>query len=197
MASLRVQSLSVGRMDNIAYLLTCEATGDQLLVDAAAEPHRLLDLIGDTGLATIVTTHRHADHWGALADVATATGARVLAHPLDADALPVPSSPIVNGDVVRVGEVELEVIHLVGHTPGSVALLYQGEPPQIFTGDSLFPGGPGRTTNPVDFTSLMDDVEAKIFDRLPDGTVVHPGHGKPTTLGKERASIPEWRARGW
>jgi glyoxylase-like metal-dependent hydrolase (beta-lactamase superfamily II) len=197
MASLRVQSLSVGRMDNIAYLLTCAATGEQLLIDAAAEPHRLLDLIGDAGLATIVTTHRHADHWGALAEVTSATGARVLAHPLDADALPVPSSPIVDGDVVRVGSVDLEVIHLVGHTPGSIALLYRGEPPQIFTGDSLFPGGPGRTTNPTDFASLMDDLEAKVFGRLPDETIVWPGHGQPTTLGKERPSIPEWRARGW
>jgi glyoxylase-like metal-dependent hydrolase (beta-lactamase superfamily II) len=198
MASLRVRSLSVGRMDNIAYLLTCEATGEQLLVDAAAEPHRLLDLIGDAGLTTIVTTHRHGDHWGALAAVAAATGARVLAHPLDAGALPVPCSPIVDGDAVHVGEVELEVIHLVGHTPGSVALLHRGEPPQIFTGDSPFPGGVGNTWGDADaFASLFHDVTTKIFDRLPDETVVWPGHGKPTTLGKERPSIPEWRARGW
>ena len=93
----------------------------------------------------------------------------------------------------------LEVIHLVGHTPGSIALLYRDPAggPHLFTGDSLFPGGPGRTTNPQDFTSLMDDLETKVFGRLPDDTVVYPGHGADTTLGKERPAIPEWRARGW
>ncbi|MEV0272839.1 MBL fold metallo-hydrolase [Hamadaea sp. NPDC050747] len=197
MASLRVQSRSVGPGDNIAYLLTCESTGEQLLIDAANEPGRLFELIGDGGLATIITTHQHADHWQALAEVAAKTGARVLAHPLDADALPVPTSPVHDGDLIQVGDVDLEVIHLAGHTPGSIALLYAADPPQIFTGDSLFPGGPGRTTNPTEFTSLMDNLEAKVFDGLPDETVVWPGHGKPTTLGMERPSIPEWRARGW
>lgn len=197
MTELAVRSLSVGPMDNIAYLLTCTRTGEQLLIDAAAEPDGLLDLAGSPGIATIVTTHRHRDHWGALADVAAATGARVLAHPADAGDLPVPTTPIVEGDVVRVGDVDLEVIHLVGHTPGSIALLYRGDPPQIFTGDSLFPGGPGRTTNPTEFASLMDDLEAKVFGKLPDETLVWPGHGKPTTLGAERPSLREWRARGW
>ncbi|NUO59675.1 MAG: MBL fold metallo-hydrolase [Hamadaea sp.] len=198
MASLRVQSRSVGPGDNIAYLLTCESTGEQLLIDAANEPGRLFELIGDGGLATIVTTHQHADHWQALAEVAAKTGARVLAHPLDADALPVPTCPVHDGDLIQVGEVDLEVIHLAGHTPGSIALLYAADPPQIFTGDSLFPGGVGNTWgDSAAFASLIDDVTTKIFDRLPDETVVWPGHGKPTTLGAERPSLPEWRARGW
>ncbi|NUR70782.1 MAG: MBL fold metallo-hydrolase [Hamadaea sp.] len=195
--ALRVESRSVGPGDNNAYLLVCETTGEQLLIDAANEPRRLFELIGDGGLATIVTTHRHADHWQALAEVAAKTRARLLAHPLDADALPVPTSPVHDGDVIHVGEVALEVIHLAGHTPGSIALLHRGDPPQLFTGDSLFPGGPGRTTNPVEFGSLMDDLEAKVFGKLPDATIVWPGHGKPTTLGAERPSLPEWRARGW
>ncbi|WP_051367962.1 MBL fold metallo-hydrolase [Hamadaea tsunoensis] len=194
--TLRVRSLSVGPGDNNAYLL--EAGGDRLLIDAAAEPARLLAWIGPEPLATIVTTHRHGDHWGALAEVVAATGARVLAHPADAGALPVATDPITDGDTVRVGDVDLEVIHLVGHTPGSVALLHRGDPPQIFTGDSLFPGGVGNTWgDAAAFASLLRDVTTKIFDRLPDGTVVWPGHGKPTTLGAERPSIPEWRARGW
>src|SRR5262245_16357524 len=198
MASLDVRYLSVGPMDNIAYLLRCTATGEQLLVDAAAEPERLLQFIGADGLATIVPTHQHRDHWGALEAVAKATGATVLAHPADAAALPVRTSPIVEGDVVQVGEVPLEVIHLVGHTPGSVALLYQGDPPRLFTGDSLFPGGVGATWGDATaFDSLFHDVTTKLFDRLPDETIVHPGHGKPTSLGRERPSLPEWRRRGW
>jgi glyoxylase-like metal-dependent hydrolase (beta-lactamase superfamily II) len=94
----------------------------------------------------------------------------------------------------------LEVIHLVGHTPGSIALLYRDPSgfPHLFTGDSLFPGGVGNTQkDPVRFASLINDVERKLFDQLPDETWIYPGHGGDTTLGKERASVPEWRARGW
>lgn len=199
LTDLEITTLEVGDFENDAYLLRCRHTGEQLLIDAAADAAALIALIGDGGLATVVTTHRHGDHWGALAEVVAATGAMAYAHPVDAPALPVPTEPLVDGDTITVGSCPLEVIHLVGHTPGSIALLYRDPagPPQIFTGDSLFPGGPGRTTNPVDFTSLMDDIETKVFGRLPDETVVHPGHGLPTTLGKERPSIPEWRARGW
>jgi glyoxylase-like metal-dependent hydrolase (beta-lactamase superfamily II) len=95
--------------------------------------------------------------------------------------------------------VRLRVVHLTGHTPGSIALLYddpQGTP-HLFTGDSLFPGGPGKTTSTDDFTALMDDLEAKVFGALPDETWVYPGHGRDTTLGVERPHLPEWRARGW
>ncbi len=106
---------------------------------------------------------------------------------------------MVDGDRISVGDVELTVIHLVGHTPGSIALLYRepGGRPHLFTGDSLFPGGPGRTTSPGHFRSLMTDLENKIFGRLPDDTWVYPGHGDDTTLGKERDSLPDWWARGW
>jgi len=197
---LTITKLSVGPMDNNAYLLRCRATGEQVLIDAANEPQRLLRLAGDGGLARVVTTHRHFDHWQGLAAVLAATGARAVAHPDDAAELPVKvTEPVVDGDTVPVGTCVLEVIHLVGHTPGSIALLYRDPAggPHLFTGDSLFPGGPGRTTNPQDFTSLMDDLETKVFGRLPDDTVVYPGHGADTTLGKERPAIPEWRARGW
>ena len=104
-----------------------------------------------------------------------------------------------DGDRVRVGQVELEVVSLVGHTPGSVALLYDDPAghPHLITGDSLFPGGVGKTSGPDTFGTLIDDVEHKLFDRLPDDTWFYPGHGKDSTLGAERASLPEWRARGW
>ncbi|WP_434740932.1 MBL fold metallo-hydrolase [Micromonospora sp. SH-82] len=197
---LTVTKVSVGPMDNNAYLLRCRATGEQLLIDAANEASRLLALIGDAGLATVVTTHRHMDHWVALEEVVAKTGARPLVHAADADGLPIPAEPLAEGDTVRVGECELEVIHLVGHTPGSVALLYRdpGGVPRLFTGDSLFPGGVGNTDrDPERFGSLIDDVERKLFDSLPDETCFHPGHGHDSTLGHERPALPQWRARGW
>lgn len=199
LSRLTISKLSVGFLDNNAYLLRCRETGKQLLIDAADEPGKLLDLAGDAGLSTVVTTHRHPDHWQALAAVVAATGAASLAHPDDAGELPVVTQTVTDGDVIGVGLCELEVIHLVGHTPGSIALLYRDPdgPPHLFTGDSLFPGGPGRTRNPTDFGSLMDDLEAKIFGRLPDDTWFYPGHGDDSTLGAERPAIPEWRARGW
>ena len=198
--ALTIAKLAVGPMDNNAYLLRCPATGDALLIDAANEPSRLLDLVGDAPLRTVVTTHRHGDHWQALADVVAATGAATVAHPDDAAALPVPvDTPVRHGDTIRVGRVELAVIHLRGHTPGSVAVRYDDPAgaPHLFTGDSLFPGGPGRTTNPTDFGSLMDDLEDRVFGPLPGTTWVYPGHGRDTTLGTERPHLGEWRARGW
>jgi glyoxylase-like metal-dependent hydrolase (beta-lactamase superfamily II) len=127
---------------------------------------------------------------------------RQIAHPLDAPELPIPMDELVeHGDTVQFGEIELEVVHLRGHTPGSIALVYRdpatGGHPHLFTGDSLFPGGPGKTAGPAEFGSLMDDLEERIFGVLPDETWVYPGHGDDTTLGAERPSIPEWRARGW
>jgi len=199
-AALRLTKLSVGPMDNNAYLLECRETGARALVDAADDAATLLALVGTGGLEQVVTTHQHRDHWQALAEVVAATGARTAAGRPDAEALPVPVDvPLDDGDRVQVGEVELEVIALVGHTPGSVALLYDdpGGHPHLITGDSLFPGGVGRTTNPADFSSLIDDVEHKIFDRLPDDTWFYPGHGNDSTLGAERGSLAEWRARGW
>lgn len=196
---LVITKVAVGPMDNNAYVLRCRDTGDQLLIDAASDARTLLRLVSD-GLAQIVTTHRHGDHWRALDELVAATGARTLAHRLDAAAIPVRTDVLLeDGDEINVGRCRLTSIHLVGHTPGSVALMYDDPNghPHLFTGDSLFPGGPGRTTSPVDFTSLMGDLEAKVFGVLPDETWIYPGHGRDSTLGAERPSIPEWRARGW
>ena len=196
---LSVTKLAVGPMDNNAYLLRSLRTGEALLIDAAAEPDRLIELIGDTPVVRIVTTHKHADHWQALAEVQAATGAAVAAHPIDAEEIPVTvTEPVEHGDTVRAGDVELTVIHLRGHTPGSIALRYDAAAePHLFTGDSLFPGGPGKTTSAADFTSLMNDLEQRVFDQLPDPTWVYPGHGSDTTLGAERPHLAEWRERGW
>lgn len=197
---LTITKISVGPMDNNAYLLRATGTGEQLLIDAANEPERLLSLIGPAGLSTVVTTHRHGDHWQALAEVVKATGARSVAHLADASELPVASDTVEEGDEIRVGDCVLQVIHIVGHTPGSIALLYRDSAgtPHLFTGDSLFPGGVGNTQGDgARFQSLINDVEHKIFDRLPDETWFYPGHGKDSTLGAQRPSVPEWRARGW
>jgi glyoxylase-like metal-dependent hydrolase (beta-lactamase superfamily II) len=200
LAELTITKMSVGPMDNNAYLLRCARTGEQLLIDAANEADRLLALVGDAGLSTVVTTHRHGDHWQALTEVVSATGARSVAHEADAGQIPVVRETVKDGDTVSVGDCRLDVIHLVGHTPGSIALLYRDPagPPHLFTGDSLFPGGVGNTFgNTENFRSLLHDVETKLFDRLPDETWFYPGHGKDSTLGTERPSIPQWRTRGW
>jgi glyoxylase-like metal-dependent hydrolase (beta-lactamase superfamily II) len=198
---LTVTKIAVGPFENNCYLLRCTATGEQLLIDAANDAPRLLEEAGDAGLRTIVTTHNHGDHWQALSEVAKSTGAMTVAHPADAPGLPVATDRLVeDGDVVTVGECRLEVIHLVGHTPGSISLLYDAEAgsPHLFTGDCLFPGGVGNTFGDQEaFASLLSGVEEKVFARLPDPTWVYPGHGNDTTLGAERPSLAEWRARGW
>jgi glyoxylase-like metal-dependent hydrolase (beta-lactamase superfamily II) len=192
-------------MSNNCYLLRCGATGEQVLVDAAAEPETLLPLIGDAGLTTVVTTHRHWDHHRALAEVVSATGAEVVAGQPDAAAIteqtgvPV-TRPVGDGDSVAVGDCTLEVIAIAGHTPGSIALVYRDPEghPHLFTGDSLFPGGVGNTFgDDAAFAQLIDQVESKIFATLPDETWFYPGHGGDSTLGAERPHLAEWRERGW
>ncbi len=195
------------KMSNNAYLLRCTETGEQVLVDAAAEPAVLLDLVGDAGLTTVVTTHQHWDHHRALAAVVEATGASVAAGEPDADAITEQTGIAVttrlgHGDRLSVGSCTVEVLAIAGHTPGSIALLYvdpePGGHPHLFTGDSLFPGGVGATFgDDAAFAQLIDEVESKVFGTLPDDTWVYPGHGGDTVLGSERPHVAEWRARGW
>lgn len=201
-----IRRIAVSGMDNNVYLVT-SLTGDQLLIDAAAEPDAIAELLasGPGTLRGVLTTHSHHDHIGALAVVAAShPDAETLAGDADADAITAATGVAItrrlrDGDRVALGGLELAVIGLRGHTPGSVALAHTapGTAPQLFTGDSLFPGGTGRTTTPEAFRSLIRDVEELIFDAFPDNTVVWPGHGKPTTLGAERPHLSDWRARGW
>lgn len=200
---ITLTKISVGPMDNNAYLLVPD-TGGAVLIDAADDDTRLLGIIDGRELAVIVTTHRHGDHWQALPAVAEATQAQLVCGRPDLDAIATGAwveglAGAWDGDAVTIGDRELEVIGLVGHTPGSIALAITGAGGivHLFTGDSLFPGGPGRTTSPEDFASLLGDLESKIFARFDDRTVVHPGHGDGTTLGAERPQLAEWRTRGW
>jgi glyoxylase-like metal-dependent hydrolase (beta-lactamase superfamily II) len=200
LSTMVIRKLAVGPMDNNVYLLRCTATGEQLLIDAADESNRILDLVGGDRLSGVVTTHRHHDHWGALADVARATHAPTYAHDADADAIDVPTRHrLRDEDSITVGDVMLGVIHLVGHTPGSLVITFDDPHghTHLFTGDCLFPGGVGRTWSPEDFDTLYRGVVEKIFDRFDDDTWIYPGHGDDTTLGRERPSLDEWRERGW
>ncbi|MGO4434040.1 MBL fold metallo-hydrolase [Paenarthrobacter sp. RAF9] len=204
-----IRSISVSEMNNNVYLLTSKSTGTQVLIDAADDLSAIQQLLQDsavdssapTKLARIATTHQHWDHVRALEELVAATGATTSAGADDVDALPVPVDVrLGHGDVERFDGFELTAVHLRGHTPGSIAFVYQDPdgPAHIFSGDSLFPGGVGNTQkDPARFTSLLNDVSERLFDAYPDETLVHPGHGLPTTLGAERPHLEEWRARGW
>lgn len=203
--SLILRRVSVGPMDNNAYLLTCRVSGGQLLIDAAADAPRLMRLVREgspvSRLDTVVTTHSHHDHVGALAAMVRQTGARTAAGAEDAGDIPVPTDVrLHHGDLIRVGVHDLEVIALRGHTPGSIALRWHNPdgPDHVFTGDSLFPGGVGATHGDHGrFTQLLDDVIERLFDVLDDDTVIHPGHGPATTIGEQRPHLEKWRERGW
>ncbi len=199
---LTIAKLAVGPMNNNAYLLRCTQTDEGLLIDAANEADRLRELVRFEGpaVSAILTTHQHGDHWQALEEMVDDAGAAVYAGEDDADALPVAVDERLNhGDTIDVGDLTLEIIGLRGHTPGSIAVLYRDPEgvPHLFTGDSLFPGGVGKTMSPENFTSLIDDVEQRVFGTLPDETWFYPGHGDDSTLGAERSHLGEWRERGW
>lgn len=200
---LTIRKASVGAMANNIYLLTCRLTGAQLLIDAADDAERISLLIneGSGRLEVIVTTHKHWDHHRALAQVTESTEAMTAAGAADAAALPVAlSRRLAHGDTLTFGDIILDVIHLRGHTSGSVALAYKDPHghTHIWTGDSLFPGGVGNVQNDAErFASLLGDVQTRLFDIYDDDTWIYPGHGPDTTLGAERPHLTEWLKRGW
>ncbi|AWB83937.1 MBL fold metallo-hydrolase [Corynebacterium liangguodongii] len=196
---LTLHHMSVSSMDNNVYLLA--ADGEGLLIDAAADAAAIMDMAREAGvrITTVLTTHRHADHTGALAEVLERTGATHVASHLDAPALPAG----VDVEVSEGGHIDfagraLDTLILRGHTPGGLALVAVIDGvPHAFVGDSLFPGGLGKTDGEAEFVRLFTDVKERLFDAYPDSTVVHPGHGAPTTLGDERESLDEWWQRRW
>lgn len=206
---ITIRRISVSEMDNNVYLLTAKGSGAQLLIDAADDLPAILEMLSDAAadtaaapkLTLIATTHQHWDHVRALPELVKTTGAMTAAGTDDAPELPVPVDVLLDhGDVGNFEGFDVTAVHLRGHTPGSVALVYEDPagPAHIFSGDSLFPGGVGNTQkDPERFKQLMTDVTERLFAVYPDDTVVHPGHGKPTTLGAERPHLEEWRTRGW
>ena len=206
---ITIRRISVSEMDNNVYLLTAKESGAQLLIDAADDLPAILELLSEAGadtaatpkLTLIATTHQHWDHVRALPELVKTTGAMTAAGTDDAPELPVPVDVLLDhGDVGNFDGFDVTAVHLRGHTPGSVALVYEDPagPAHIFSGDSLFPGGLGNTQkDPERFNQLITDVTERLFDVYQDDAVVHPGHGKPTTLGAERPHLEEWRARGW
>lgn len=194
-ARVVVSKLSVGPMDNNVYVLREAGSTRALLIDAANDADRLLAELDGLDVVGIVTTHGHRDHWQALGAVADATGAPIYLHPADQDMVPRQADrELSDGQRIRFGDGEVTAIHTPGHTPGSTCLLL-GEH-HVFTGDTLFPGGPGRTTSPAQFAQIMSSLRERLFV-LDDRTWVYPGHGDDTTLGAERGSLDAWQARGW
>ena len=208
-----ITKTTVGPMDNSCYLIS--TGGDALLIDAANDADHLLALADSLGvrITDVLTTHRHADHVQALAQVLAATGARHHASQQDAPELPVavdtrwgaapdsdaPERLVTSSD--RLNALAIDLVLLRGHTAGGLAVILRTDGDtdgvtHVFPGDSLFPGGVGKTGSPGDFTRLFDDVERRLFV-LPDNSAVHPGHGDDTTLGAERPHLTDWRARGW
>lgn len=190
-----ITKLSVGQMDNNVYVI---AVGDDVaVVDAGSnEASFVLDQIADRRFA-ILQTHNHGDHIVTLKEVVAATGADVFAHP--DDKLPVDAEPVGDDSIVHgLGDVEITVLHTPGHTPGSVCyVLREAGETHVFAGDTLFPGGPGNTFGNKDaFETIMRSLDEKLFV-LADDAHIYPGHGADTTIGKERPSLEEWRARGW
>jgi glyoxylase-like metal-dependent hydrolase (beta-lactamase superfamily II) len=186
---VRVEKFSVGDWDNNVYVIECGGQG--LIVDGAADHERILPEVQGLDVVGIVQTHNHQDHTGALRPLVDALGVPVYAH--RDDAMPVPASPIDDMDVLLVGGQELRAFHTPGHTAGSMCYLIGDH---LFTGDTLFPGGPGATGHDPDrFATIMTSLD-RLFE-LPDETRVSPGHGLDTTIGRERSYVDVWRSRGW
>jgi glyoxylase-like metal-dependent hydrolase (beta-lactamase superfamily II) len=190
---LLVAKMGLGPDGVNGYLLRCLRTEEQLLVDAADDALFIAAISSSRSVATVVATHAHEAHTRALEHIVATTFASVVAHASEADRLPVPVDRRVgNGDVVAVGDVPLTVLHLPGHSPGSLALLFRpadGSAPHLFSGDALLGGGPGSTPDDEAREVLSEALRAEVFDALPDETWVYPGHGPDTTVGQQRAAL--------
>jgi glyoxylase-like metal-dependent hydrolase (beta-lactamase superfamily II) len=191
---LEVHKVVVGPYDNNVFVLRCTETGDAVLLDAANEHDRLLELCRALGVTSVLETHGHWDHIQAVPQLRDA-GYAVHVTAEDAAMLPSYDQVLDDDSVIEVGRLRLRTIHTPGHTSGSMCFLVEGRP-LLFSGDTLFPGGPGNTKNGGHFPTIIESVESKLFT-LPPDTLVMPGHGLDTTIATERPHLQEWIDRGW
>ena len=191
-----IHKVVVGPMDNNVYVLRCKASGDAVLLDAANEHDKLLDLCRRLGVRQVLETHGHWDHIQAVPAVRDA-GYEVGVTAADAEMLPSYDFVLEDGSAIAVGRLRLHTILTPGHTPGSMCFRLEGSP-VLFSGDTLFPGGPGATQFPGgDFPTIIRSIEDRLFAELPAETRVLPGHGADTTIGTEQPRLQEWIDRGW
>jgi glyoxylase-like metal-dependent hydrolase (beta-lactamase superfamily II) len=207
---LKVTRLKLGPLETNCWIVSDDGQGPSVVIDPADDPEAIIDALGGSVVSAIVLTHRHFDHIGAVREVIAATGAPLLCHALDADGLltshgtggalfgfeitsPRPDRLLRDGDVIEAGEVTLSVLHTPGHTPGGICLFAQdssGGPPHLFAGDTVFAGSVGRTDfEGGDSRALSRSIAGKVAP-LPEDTIVHPGHGPDTTVGRERRINP-------
>ena len=192
---VRVDKLVVGPFENNVFVVRSKRTGEAVIVDAANEHELLLDVARATGVHRVLTTHGHWDHIQAVTAMRDA-GIDVGIAEADAEMLPSYDFIIADDEVIEVGDLRLRTIHNPGHTPGSTSFLLEGHP-VLFTGDTLFPGGPGNTKTPEgDFPLILQSIDRRLFT-LPADLLVFPGHGLDTTVGSERPHLQEWADRGW
>jgi glyoxylase-like metal-dependent hydrolase (beta-lactamase superfamily II) len=192
---VEIHQVVVGPVDNNVLVLRCTESGDAVLLDAANEHERLLELCQRLGVRRVLETHGHWDHIQAVPQLRDA-GYSVGVTAQDAAMLPSYDEVIEDESVIDVGRLRLHTMHTPGHTPGSMCFQLEGHP-ILFSGDTLFPGGPGNTTfEGGDFDTIIESVDRKLFT-LPPDTIVLPGHGDRTTIGTERPHLQEWLDRGW
>ena len=195
-ADLEVHRVVVGPLANNVYVLRCRRSAQAVLIDAAAESERLVHLADALGVVIVLETHGHHDHVGAIPAL-RASGRLVWGHPEDVALFPTLDRHLAHDQVIEVGELRVRVIHTPGHTPGSTCFFVEGSP-VLFSGDTLFPGGPGATAyEGGDFPTIIASIDQQLFDRFGDDVIVLPGHGAPTTIGAERTHLDDWIARGW
>jgi glyoxylase-like metal-dependent hydrolase (beta-lactamase superfamily II) len=193
---LEVHKVVVGPVDNNVYVVRSKGTGDAVLIDAANEHELLLEMCRDLGVRQVIETHGHWDHIQAVPAVRDA-GYEVAVTAADADMLPSYDLIIEDDALIEVGDLRLRTIATPGHTPGSICFTVE-HTPLLFSGDTLFPGGPGATKFPGgDFSTIIRSIEDRLFSRLPADTIVLPGHGADTTIGDESPHLQEWIDRGW
>ena len=192
---IEIHKLVVGPVDNNVFVMRCKATGDAVLLDAANEHEKLLELCQRLNVRRVLETHGHWDHIQAVPQLRDA-GYSVGVTAQDAAMLPSYDEVIEDDSVIQIGNVRLHTIHTPGHTPGSMCFLVEGSP-VLFSGDTLFPGGPGNTTfEGGDFDTIIEAIDRRLFT-LPAETLVLPGHGDDTTIGTERPHLQEWIDRRW